>query len=70
MVDFDPEEVLAAARGDAAFELAARFWTGKARFGIGDRSYVLKVRDGQLVQFGQGESGQFGRKTRSIGETG
>jgi pimeloyl-ACP methyl ester carboxylesterase len=47
----DTVEVLAAARRSPALALAARFWAGKVRLGIGAASYVLEVDRGEIVSF-------------------
>lgn len=34
---------------DAEFRLAARFWSGRVRLGMGDRAILVRVADGRLV---------------------
>lgn len=42
--------VVAAVNDDPEFRLAARFWNGSFRFGMGaEEAYVFRVRDGRLV---------------------
>ena len=42
--------IVEAVNGDPEFQLAARFWNGSFRFGMGaDEAYVFRVRDGRLV---------------------
>jgi pimeloyl-ACP methyl ester carboxylesterase len=50
---FDPAAVKSAASQDAAFKLSLRFLTGKIRFKMGSDSYLLDIRDGEFVDFGQ-----------------
>ena len=39
-----------AVNGDPEFRLAARFWNGSFRFGMGpEEAYVFRVRDGRLA---------------------
>ena len=42
--------VVEAVNGDPEFRLAARFWNGSFRLGMGaEEAYVFRVRDGRLV---------------------
>ncbi len=42
--------IVEAVNGDPEFQLAARFWNGSFRFGMGpEEAYVFRVRDGRLV---------------------
>ena len=42
--------VIAAINADPEFELAARYWNGSFRLGMGgDEAYVFRIRDGRVV---------------------
>ena len=50
ILDLDLPALVEAVNADAEFRLAARFWNGAFRFGLGgDEAYVFRVRDGRLV---------------------
>jgi len=53
MLGFDTDRVKALAGQHPAFALSARFWTGSARFDIGETCYLLEMRDGALADFRQ-----------------
>ncbi len=53
MAIFDPIAIRTAASNDPAFRQSLRFLTGNVRYKIGDDSFLLVVRDGELIDFSQ-----------------
>lgn len=51
MINFDPAQVLAAAKASKSFAMTARFWTGKLILNMNDEAYVLEVVDGVPTDF-------------------
>ena len=52
MPTFDCPRILAAARADPEFNLAARFWDGDLRLEAGDEAVVLEMRGGKAADLG------------------
>ena len=44
----DTAGLRAALNSDPEFVIAARFWNATVRLGLGESTYILKVRDGEL----------------------
>jgi hypothetical protein len=50
LCDVDETALIEAINADPEFQLAARFWNGSFRFGMGPaEAYVFRVRDGRVV---------------------
>lgn len=50
IVESNRSALVEAVNEDPEFRLAARFWNGSFRFGMGpDEAYLFRVRDGRLV---------------------
>lgn len=58
MAIFDPAQVKQAAQADPAFRLSLRFISGNVRYRIGDDSFLLAIRNGELVDFGPDDGSQ------------
>jgi hypothetical protein len=51
MAIFDGQAALASANNDGEFKIAARHWNADLGLEAGDESYLLRVREGVLVEF-------------------
>jgi pimeloyl-ACP methyl ester carboxylesterase len=51
MIDFNTDEVIAAAQASPAFLLAARFWTGTTLCRMGGEGWLLEMNDGAIAGF-------------------
>jgi hypothetical protein len=69
MSTFDPEAVLRRAQSHAAFLLAARYWTARVVFDIGDERYLLEMVDGRPTAFALGDAPDGSFDVRVFGST-
>ena len=51
MAILDTQRALTAAPGDGEFKIAARYWDADLRLEAGDEKYLLRVRNGLLLEF-------------------
>jgi hypothetical protein len=51
MSTLDTESIVRLANSNATFRLAARYWTARVAFDIGDDRYLLEVDDGTVTSF-------------------
>ncbi len=51
MAFFDGPASAKAANDDGEFKLAARLWNADVRLEAGDDAYVVRVRDGRVIEF-------------------
>jgi pimeloyl-ACP methyl ester carboxylesterase len=58
MAKLDTEAVVRLANADPAFRLAARYWTARLAFDVGDDRYVLEVADGAVTRFDRAGAGE------------
>ena len=51
MAILNTQRALTAAPGDGEFKIAARYWDADLRLEAGDEKYLLRVRNGMLLEF-------------------
>ncbi len=57
MATLDTEAVVRLANANPAFRLAARYWTARLAFDVGDERYVLELVDGAVTGFARDGAG-------------
>jgi pimeloyl-ACP methyl ester carboxylesterase len=67
MTTIDTEAVLRRAQANPAFLLAARYWTARVVFAIGDDRYVLEMADGHPRSFALAAAGDDSFDIRVVG---
>jgi hypothetical protein len=52
---FTTDRVVEAANRDSEFQLAARFWNADVQLDAGEERYLIRIRDGRLIEFSRAE---------------
>ncbi len=63
---FNPLAVAAAANSDGEFQLAARLWNADVRLDVGEHTYLLRMREGRIVDFESLKPAQLSAVTSDV----